>query len=203
MKDRKYCPGNYSFKENVYLCKNITSMSLQDHEIFMQYFDANDQRPKNGGCEEGFVPVEEWYKPHKHKEKLIELFHSCMLSGYEIDRTSFFDNYNRTYYYVYMGRVTVKISTGEYGRLWIEAADSFEEWLRSISKQGPTYEEVRENYIAPRPRSGKLPYVGRERSRKYGNEELLKKLMEKYSQGTTAMSDRFTFMEENNHETNV
>ena len=105
MKDRKYSPGNYSFKENVYLCKNITSMSLQDHEIFMQHLAATDQYPKNEGSS---------------------------------------------------------------------------------------------------PRSnGKLPYVYRERTRKYGNEELLKKLMEKYSQGTTAMSDRFTFMEENNHETNV
>lgn len=186
-------------------------MSLQDYEIFTQYFGAADQRPKNGGCEEGrdCVHVEEWYKPHKHKEKLIEFFHRCMLSGYEIDRTSFLDNYNRTYYYVYMGRVTVKISTDEYGLLWNEAADSFEEWrdnlFRARSKQGPTYEEVMENYIAPRPRIGKLPYVGRERSRKYGDEELLKELMEKYkldgpteilSQGTTSMSDSGTIFEE-------
>ena len=121
-------------------------MSLQDYEIFMQYFGAADQRPKNGGCEESYVPVEEWYKPYKHKEKLIECFHHCMLSGYEIDRTPFSDNYNRTYYYVYTGRVTVKISTDEYGLLWNEAANSFEEWrdnfFRSISKQGPTHEEV-------------------------------------------------------------
>lgn len=105
--------------------------------------------PKNGGCEDSFVPVEEWYKPHKHKEKLIECFHHSMLSGYEIDRTSFFDNYKRTYYYVYTGRVTVKISTDEYGLLWNEAAKSFDEWrdnlFRARSKQGPTREEVMEN----------------------------------------------------------
>ena len=139
------------------------------------------------------MPVEEWYKPQKHKEMLIECFHHCMLSGYEIDRTSFLDNYNRTYYYVYMGRVTVKISTDEYGSLWNEAANSFEEWrdnfFRARSKQGPTHEEVMENDIAPLPRTkGKLPYVGRERSRKYGDEGLLKELMEKCSQGTTAMN---------------
>lgn len=185
-------------------------MSLQDYEIFTKYFGAADQRPKNGGCEESCVPVEEWYKPHKHKEKLIECFHYCMLSGYEIDRTSFFDNYNRSYYYVYTGRVTVKISTDEYGLLWNEAANSFEEWrdnlFRARSKQGPTYEEVMENYIAPLPcTKGRLPYVGRGMSRKYGNEKLLQELMEKYkldgptkilSQGTTSMSDRGTFMEE-------
>lgn len=159
-------------------------MSLQDYEILTRYFGAADQYPKNGGCEEGCVPVEEWYKPYKHKEKLIECFHHSMLSGYEIDRTSFFDNYNRSYYYVYTSRVTVKISTDEYGLLWNEAANSFEEWrdyfFRSISKQGPTREEVMENYIAPRPRNGKLPYVGRERSRKYGDEKLLYELAEKY-----------------------
>lgn len=117
-------------------------MSLQDYEIFMQYFGAADQYPKNGGCEESYVPVEEWYKPHKHKEKLIELFHHSMLSEYEIDRTSFFDNYNRSYYYVYKSRVTVKISTDEYILLRNEAANSFEEWrdnlFRARSKQGPT-----------------------------------------------------------------
>lgn len=185
-------------------------MSLQDYEIFTKYFGAADQYPKNGRGEEVCVPVEEWYKPHEHKEKLIEFFHRCMLSGYEIDRTPFLDNYNRSYYYLYMGRVTVKISTDEYGLLWNEAANSFDEWrdnlFRARSKQGPTYEEVMENYIAPLPRNkGKLPYVGRERSRKYGNEKLLQELMEKYkldgpteilSQGTTAMSDRGTFIEE-------
>lgn len=192
-------------------------MSLQDYEIFTKYFGSADQRPKNGGCEEGrdCVPVEEWYKPYKHKEKLIEFFHRCMLSGYEIDRTSFFDNYNRSYYYVYTGRVTVKISTDEYGLLWNEAADSFEEWrnnlFRARSKQGPTRDEVMENYIAPLPRNGKLPYVGRGMSRKYGNEKLLQELMEKYkldgptemlSQGTTSMNDRGTFIEEIRNEAN-
>lgn len=118
--------------------------------------------------------------------------------------------YNALYLYCYLQQEWMFNVYKDKGMFWHEgkrATIEVDDYGRvRMHETPPSVEEVMENYIAPLPcTKGKLPYVGRERSRKYGNEVLLKELMEKYkldgpieilSQGTTAMSDSGTFMEE-------
>lgn len=135
-------------------------MSLQDYEIFMQHVVATDHRPKNeggsprnngklpyvyrertrlyGATEEMFNelneefgnPKEWWYNPYKHNKLILDIFHESMLSGYEVDRTTFIcGRQGETCYKVNKGNGFIKMNAEDYKRLWNEAVNSYEDWL--------------------------------------------------------------------------
>ncbi len=156
-------------------------------------------------------PKEWWYNPYKHYKLLLDIFHESMLSGYEVDVTPFIGGrQGETCYKVYTGSEFIKMNAEDYHRLWNEALNSYDEWrdnlFRARSKQGPTFKEVIENYFSripeilpPTTDTPKIDVY-------YKNEDGTKTYLGKAvigAQGTTAMSDSGTFMEEVRNEANI
>lgn len=86
-------------------------MTLSEYYLYIQCLSEIDNRPKNIGgkpneCKEMRV---EWYSPEKHKETILKSVHYSHITGYELDKSSFYDNYNRLCFCIYTGDIVVHI----------------------------------------------------------------------------------------------
>lgn len=78
--------------------------------MWLNLLSCIDNNPKNSEINSTLCDIEdfEWYDESKHKIIIIIII-SHLITGYEIDKTLFFDNYMNNYYEIYCGKGSIKI----------------------------------------------------------------------------------------------
>lgn len=91
--------------------------------IWLNLLSCTDNNPKNSVINSTSCDIEdfEWYDENKHKIIIINIIISHLITGYEIDKSLFFDNYMNSYYEIYCGKGSIKISYENYIKLYNEA----------------------------------------------------------------------------------